>query len=146
MRPREMRPDELVEMALRRARLREVVENLQADWNPGADAVAAAPYLDRWETSRYPGTDRPCLKGTVYGHPVAGDAFLTTSVIRHQGNGFAITESSGRLYVLGRENRQHKRTRILSGRRGAFRPAQAAPPSPSEDTHDDLPELEGPPL
>ncbi|MGU3284686.1 hypothetical protein [Methylobacterium mesophilicum] len=129
-------------MQLRRARLCEVLENLRADWNPGAAAVAAAPYLDRWETSRYPGTDRPCLVGTVYGHPVAGDAFLTTSVIRHQGNGFAITESSGRLYVLGREDRQHKRARILSGPRGAFRPAQAAPPSPSEDTHDDLPDIE----
>lgn len=146
MRPRELRPDEMAEMAIRRARLREVLQDLREPWNPGAAAVAAAPYLDRWETARYPGTDRPCLRGIVYGHPVAGDAFLTTSVIRHQGNGFVITEGSGRLYVLGREDRAHKRARILSGRRGAFRPPQATPPTTSDDGYDDLPALEGPPV
>ena len=67
MRPRDLRPDEMDEMRLRRARLREVLQDLRADWNPGAAAVAAAPYLDRWETARYPGTDRPCLDLAVSG-------------------------------------------------------------------------------
>lgn len=145
MRPRELRPDELMEAELRRARLREVLQDLREPWNPGAAAVAAAPYLDRWETARHPWTGQPCLKGTVYGHPTHGDAFLTTSAILHQGNGFVITAGSGRLYVLGREDRAHKRARILSGRRGAFRPARAAPPTTSDHGYDDLPALEGPP-
>ncbi|MBE7246826.1 MAG: hypothetical protein INR63_17935, partial [Actinomycetospora chiangmaiensis] len=97
MRLRELRPDELVEVELRRARVRAALEELREPWNPGPAAVASAPYLDRWETARYPGTDKPCLKGLVYGHPVHGSTVLTTSVIRHQGLGFVITEGSGRL-------------------------------------------------
>lgn len=146
MRLRELRPDELVEVELRRARVRATLEELREPWNPGPAAVADAPYLDRWEVCAYPGTDKPCLKGLCYGHPRFGDTVVNTSAIVHCGPGWAITEGSGRLYVLGREDRQHKRARILSGRRGAFRPPMAVPSTPSTDTFDDLPELEGPPL
>lgn len=139
VRLRDLTSRELADVAGRRARVREALSGLDAPWVPDPAAVGAAPFLDLWEARSYPGTDRPCLRGLCWGHPVLGDTAVTTSVIVHRGPGWIVTEGSDRLYVLGREDRRVRPSRVLSGRRGAFRPL----PGPQTGTGwDDLPPLD----
>lgn len=92
----------------------------------GAEA-AAAPFLDKWELKRAPVGHGVVLFGLCWGHPLHGDAFVTTSNVTELGEGYART-ASGRLYALGREDREHRRRRVLTGQRGALRIEQAPEP------------------
>lgn len=136
MRLRELTPAEQADIARRKDAVREALAKVEAPWNPGAVAVDEAPFLDDWSTHPYPGSGRTCLRGFCYGHPVLGDTIVTTSPVEHQGPGWAITKS--RLYVLGTENRVHKRDRILAGRRGRFRPAQGTVAAPADVAVDEV--------
>ncbi|GBU19667.1 MULTISPECIES: hypothetical protein [unclassified Methylobacterium] len=129
MRLRDLTPDELASIADRRARVRDLL----------GDLADGAPFLDAWETVRYPGTDRTALRGLCWGHPVHGDTIVTTSVLVARGPGYAVTES-GRAYVLGEPHVHVPPPAILSGRRGPGH-AVPLPLSPFEDG-DDLPALE----
>jgi hypothetical protein len=135
MRLRELTPSEKADIDRRRATVREALAGIAAPWNPGAAAVDEAPFLDDWSTHPQPG-GRTSLRGFCYGHPVLGDTIVTTSEIEQQGPGYAVTRNT--LYVLGTENRDHKRDRILAGRRGRFRPTQGTVASPAEDVVDEV--------
>lgn len=127
MRLRDLTPDELAKVDARRARVRDLL----------GDLADAAPFLDAWETVRYPGSDRTALSGLCWGHPVHGDTLVTTSVLVARGPGYAVTES-GRVYVLG--DRHVQPPAILSGRRGPGRAVPLPPPLDGDDS--DLPAME----
>lgn len=144
MRLRDLTPDELAAVDARRAAVREALAEAARPGLPDPAAVDAAPFLDEWEPVPYPGSDRPCLRGLVWGHPVHGDSPVTTSVLVARGPGWAVTES-GRLYVLGERHVPRPPSSILAGRRGPGRPHPAPPPGPRSGTDDDdLPPIEPP--
>lgn len=84
------------------------------------DEAATAPFMDGWELKRAPVGLGVVLFGLCWGHPLHGDAFVTTSNVVELGEGYART-ASGRLYALGREDREHRRRRVLTGQRGPVR-------------------------
>lgn len=124
-----------VERALiegRRDRVRAALAKAELPWPPTADEIDRAPFLDEWSERFYPGTHDLCLQGLCWGHPVLGSMLVTTSVVVHRGEGWAITES-GRLYILGRPDPEQRNSKILSGPRGRYRPEPTRPPTPPED-------------
>lgn len=125
MRLRDLTETERRGIDARREAVRAALADVDAPWKPTAAAIDAAPFLDDWDVRPYPGTDRPCLEGLCWGHPVHGDRIVTTSIVVHRGEGFAVVES-GRTYLLGksRPEPEARLNRILAGRRGAGRPAQ----------------------
>jgi len=119
MRLRDLSPDELANVAVLRHRLRA---------SHGAEA-ATAPFLTEWSTRPVPdGGVR--LHGLCWGHPGLGDTLVTTTPVIELSESHARTES-GRLYLLGPEDRDHRRRRALTGQRGALLIAPAGAP---EDT------------
>lgn len=131
MRLRDLTPNELCAVEERRQEVRATLGTLDAPWAPTAAAIDEAPFLDDWNVRPYPGTDRPCLEGFCWGHPVHGSTILKTSVVLHQGEGFAVMES-GRVYLLGAPSpAPEDRPAILSGRRGKGRPAPE--PAPEDE-------------
>lgn len=117
MRLRDQTPSEAEATATLRARLAERF----------GDEARAAPFIEGWELKRAAGGG-VALFGKVWDHPVHGHAFITTSPVVELGPDHART-ASGRLYVLGREDRDHRRRRALTGNRGPVRiemPVEAA--------------------
>lgn len=88
----------LKEIAMRRADRARDADLLQSGWSPDARTLDAAPTIDSWVESVYPGTSLPCLVGHVAGHPVVPDGPATTSPIIGRGEGWVRTE--GRFYRL----------------------------------------------
>lgn len=119
MRLRDLSPDELANVAVLRHRLRA---------SHGAEA-ASAPFLTEWSTRPVPGGGLR-LHGLCWGHPGLGDTLVTTSAVVELSEAHARTES-GRLYLLGPEDRDHRRRRALTGQRG---PLVIAPAGAPEDT------------
>ena len=149
MRLRELTPEERATVEETRARARETLARIQEGWVPGEAALAEAPFLDDYEERIYPGTALTCLAGLCYGHPRLGDRWVCTSPILHRGPTWALTEY--RLYILGRQRTdtpEERLLKILSGRRGAYRPfpsppaPPATPPRPADEGDDDLPPIE----
>ena len=99
MRLRDLSPDELADVAVLRHRLRAT---------HGAEA-ATAPFLTEWETRPLPGGGLR-LHGLCWGHPGLGDTLVTTSAVVELSESHART-ASGRLYLLGPEDRDHRRRR-----------------------------------
>lgn len=128
MRLRDLNPEELDALALRRAEVRETLAKIQAGWKPNEAALANAPFLDDWQLKTYPGTDLSSLEGDCWGHPTLGNRWgVRTSVVLHMGEGFAVTENT--VYILGRPwegPSANRRVSILNGRRGAGRVEPAA--------------------
>lgn len=117
MRLRDLTPSETAAVEAQREAVREDLARIGAPWVPDADAIAAAPFMDDYEP-RGGG-----LFGLCWGHAKYGNAFVTTSDITHRGDGWAISQT--KLYLLGapRPAPADRLDRILSGRRGAGRPA-----------------------
>ncbi|SDM53096.1 hypothetical protein SAMN05216360_102356 [Methylobacterium phyllostachyos] len=86
----------LKEIAMRRADRARDADLLQSGWQPDARTLDAAPTIDVWIESVYPGTSLPCLVGHVMGHPVVPDGPATTSPIIARGANWIRTE--GRFY------------------------------------------------
>jgi len=120
MRLRDQTESELVAVALLRARLRRTLAG-----DERADRIADAPYIEDWSTVNLGGGKRG-LRGLCWGHPVLGDVIMTTSAVVEMGEAHAVTES-GRFYVVGREDREHRRKRALKGDRGPLRIVPADP-------------------
>lgn len=72
---------------------------LASGWTPTPADLADAPYIDQWEDTTYPHSDKPCLRGFVTGHPRLGTTYAWTSPIVARGDGWVRTE--GRFYRLG---------------------------------------------
>lgn len=123
MRLRDLTPKETRSVEARREAVRKALAGVDAPWKPTPEAIAAAPFLDEWERRPYPGRDGTCLEGLCWNHPIHGHQILKTSILVHQGEGFAVCES-GRTYILGVPRPDPEaRPAILSGRRGKGRPA-----------------------
>ncbi|SFU50471.1 MULTISPECIES: DUF6634 family protein [unclassified Methylobacterium] len=89
----------LAEIAERnRARARDE-DLLASGWTPTPADLADAPFIDRYEETTYPGSDKPSLKGFVTGHPRLGTTYAWTSPLIARGDGWVRTE--GRFYRLG---------------------------------------------
>ncbi|MBP1182925.1 DUF6634 family protein [Methylobacterium sp. PvR107] len=96
-------------MRFRRPSLAEIAERnrsrardedlLASGWTPTPADLADAPFIDQWEDTTYPRTDKPCLRGNVTGHPRLGSTYVWTSPIIARGDGWVRTE--GRFYRLG---------------------------------------------
>ncbi|MCJ2074470.1 hypothetical protein MKK68_02185 [Methylobacterium sp. E-016] len=108
MRLRDLTPSELTAVALRRDRVRAALSG-RADAPTDAE-IDRAPYMRDWIERSYPGTDKPCLHGETWGHPILGNTFVTTSVIQERGPGWCRTYS-GTLYILGSECRDARLAR-----------------------------------
>ena len=72
---------------------------LASGWTPTPADLADAPYIDQYEETTYPRSDKPCLRGNVTGHPRLGSTYVWTSPIIARGDGWVRTE--GRFYRLG---------------------------------------------
>lgn len=106
MRLRDLHADELAHVETLRQRLR-------ASHGPEA---SSAPFLTEWSTRPVPGGGVR-LHGLCWGHPGLGDTLVTTTPVVEMSEAHARTES-GRLYLLGPEDRDHRRKRALRGQRG----------------------------
>ncbi|TXM65393.1 hypothetical protein FV226_25170, partial [Methylobacterium sp. WL12] len=100
MRLRDLTPAERRAVEERREAVRAALAGVDPAWRPDAAAIDGAPFLDDWSVKLYPGTDRPCLEGLCWHHPIHGSTILKTSIIVQQGPGYVIVES-GRVYLLG---------------------------------------------
>ena len=116
MRLRDLSPDELADVAVLRQRLRAT---------HGAEA-ATAPFMSEWSTRPVPGGGLR-LHGLCWGHQALGDTVVTTTPVTEMSEGHART-ASGRLYLLGPEDRDHRRRRALQGQRGPLVIAPAGEP------------------
>lgn len=72
---------------------------LASGWTPTPADLADAPYIDQYEETTYPRSDKPCLRGNVTGHPRLGSTYAWTSPLIARGDGWVRTE--GRFYRLG---------------------------------------------
>lgn len=132
MRLRDLTSVEKALIEARRDRVRAALARAELPWPPTQAEVDAAPYIDEWIERYYPGTRDICLQGFCWGHPFLGDTIVTTSVVVHRGEGWAITES-GRVYLLGLEDPENRRRKALSGARGLYRyEPHPTPASPDE--------------
>ncbi|MFC6740746.1 DUF6634 family protein [Methylobacterium tardum] len=96
-------------MRFRRPSLAEIAERnrsrardadlLASGWTPSPEDLADAPFIDQYEETTYPGSDKPSLKGQVTGHPRLGSTYVWTSPLIARGDGWVRTE--GRFYRLG---------------------------------------------
>lgn len=130
MRLRDLTSVEKALIEARRDRVRAALAKAELPWPPTQAEIDAAPFLDEWIERYYPGTSELCLHGLCWGHPVLGSTLVTTSVVVHRGKGWAVTES-GRVYILGQPDPEHRQSKALSGPRGRYRPEP--PPAPPED-------------
>lgn len=96
MRQRRMSLAEIAERNRSRARDQDL---LASGWTPTPADLADAPFIDQWEETTYPRTDKPSLRGHVTGHPRLGSTYVFTSPIVARGDGWVRTE--GRFYRLG---------------------------------------------
>lgn len=131
MRLRDLTSVERALIEARRDRVRAALARAELPVPPTAAEVDAAPFLDDYFERFYPGTRETCLHGRCWGHPVLGDTIVTTSIVVHRGEGWAITES-GRVYLLGREDPEHRLRKALSGGRYCAEPPPQAPEVPEE--------------
>ncbi|WP_267358509.1 MULTISPECIES: hypothetical protein [unclassified Methylobacterium] len=92
------------------------------------DEAATAPLLTDWITRPHQGGGFR-LNGLCWGSTV-GDTIMTTSRIVEMTESYARTQT-GSLYVLGREDREHKRERRMKGQRGPVLLAPAEEPEPA---------------
>ncbi|TXM65395.1 hypothetical protein [Methylobacterium sp. WL120] len=131
MRLRDLTPAERRAVEERRAEVRAALAGVDPAWRPDAAAIDEAPFLDDWSVRNYPGTDRPCIEALCWNHPVHGSTILKTSIVLQQGPGYAVCESA-RVYLLGTPSPtpEERHARILDGRRGKGRPADAPAPDP----------------
>ncbi len=86
----------LAEIAKRRADRARDADLLESGWQPDERTLDAAPTIDSWVETTYPGTGLPCLAGYVKGHPIVPDGPATTSPIIARGANWIRTE--GRFY------------------------------------------------
>ncbi|TXM74137.1 hypothetical protein FV226_07625 [Methylobacterium sp. WL12] len=132
MRLRDLTPAERAAVEERRDAVRAALAGVDPAWRPRAEAIDAAPFLDDWSVRNYPGSTRPCIEAYCWGHPLHGDTILKTSIVLQQGEGYAVCES-GRVFLLGTPSPtpEERHARILDGRRGRGRPADA--PAPEDE-------------
>jgi hypothetical protein len=121
MRLRNLTPDEHGDVAVLRRRLQAT---------HGSEA-ATAPFMTEWLTVPAAGGGVR-LHGLCWGHPGLGDTVVTTTPVVEMTEAYART-SSGRLYLLGPEDRDHSRKRRLQGNRGPLVIAAAAEPEAVPD-------------
>ena len=116
---------------MRRADRARDADLLASGWQPDDRTLDAAPTIDRWIESVYPGTTLPCLVGYVSGHPIVPDGPATTSPIIARGANWIRTE--GRFY------------RTLAPLQIPTAPKPAGPPTQAEtlQTHPDPDEANG---
>lgn len=116
MRLRDQTPDEAAKLAVLRHRLKAT----------HGEEAATAPLLTEWITRPAQGGGFR-LHGLCWGSAVVGDTIMTTSRIVEMTETYARI-ATGSLYLLGREDPEHRRERTMRGRRGPLTVAPAPEP------------------